>query len=203
VIPLWKQQISQGGPVTVTHPEATRYFMLIPESVQLILQAGALGNGGEIFVLDMGKPVKIADLAHDLIRLSGLSPGTDIKVEFIGMRPGEKLYEELLTEEEGLSKTLYEKIFVGKPQPIDRAAFHDSMERLREGVTRGDGQYLRGKLDVVVGCSLSGGNGASNIGSAVTRNLVAGANSLAVNPNAPVVHPNTNAAAGTGAGSHA
>ena len=110
VIPMWKQQIAGGGPVTVTHPEATRYFMLIPEAVQLILQAGALGNGGEIFVLDMGKPVKILDLANDLIKFSGLRPGQDIEIKFIGLRPGEKLYEELLTKAEGLTKTVYEKI---------------------------------------------------------------------------------------------
>jgi FlaA1/EpsC-like NDP-sugar epimerase len=151
VIPLWKQQISQGGPVTVTHPEATRYFMLIPEAVQLILQAGALGNGGEIFVLDMGKPVKILDLANDLIRFSGLSPGTDIEVQFIGMRPGEKLYEELLTEEEGLTQTSYEKIFVGKPQPIDREGLKNVMERLRAGSTAGDDPGLREELDKLVG----------------------------------------------------
>ncbi len=155
VIPLWKQQISQGGPVTVTHPEATRYFMLIPEAVQLILQAGALGNGGEIFVLDMGKPVKIVDLAHDLIRLSGLSPGVDIEVSFIGMRPGEKLYEELLTKEEGLSKTLYEKIFVGQPQPIDREALKTAMERLKNGAQAGADGELRDELDYLVGGSLS------------------------------------------------
>lgn len=154
VIPLWKQQISQGGPVTVTHPEATRYFMLIPEAVQLILQAGALGNGGEIFVLDMGKPVKILDLANDLIRFSGLSPGTDIEVEFIGMRPGEKLYEELLTEEEGLTQTSYEKIFVGKPQPIDREGLKSVMERLRAGASAGDDPALRNELDKLVGGSL-------------------------------------------------
>lgn len=151
VIPLWKQQISQGGPITVTHPEATRYFMLIPEAVQLILQAGALGNGGEIFVLDMGKPVKIVDLANDLIRFSGLSPGVDIEVEFIGLRPGEKLYEELLTEEEGLTKTVYEKIFVGQPQPINRDELNTVMERLRTGASQGDDPSLRDELDALVG----------------------------------------------------
>lgn len=154
VIPLWKQQIAQGGPVTVTHPEATRYFMLIPEAVQLIMQAGALGNGGEIFVLDMGKPVKILDLANDLIRFSGLSPGVDIEVQFIGMRPGEKLYEELLTEEEGLTQTTYEKIFVGQPQPIDREGFKTIVDRLKSGITSGDDQGLRTELDGLVGGSL-------------------------------------------------
>ncbi|MBX9670186.1 MAG: polysaccharide biosynthesis protein [Candidatus Obscuribacterales bacterium] len=151
VIPLWKQQISQGGPITVTHPEATRYFMLIPEAVQLILQAGALGAGGEIFVLDMGNPVKILDLANDLIRFSGLSPGVDIEVEFIGLRPGEKLYEELLTEEEGLTKTVYEKIFVGQPQPIDRNGLKNVMDRLKAGATAGDDGGLRQELDKLVG----------------------------------------------------
>lgn len=155
VIPLWKQQISQGGPVTVTHPEATRYFMLIPEAVQLILQAGALGNGGEIFVLDMGKPVKILDLANDLIRFSGLSPGTDIEVQFIGMRPGEKLYEELLTQEEGLTKTSYEKIFVGKPQPIDREGLQKVVDRLRTGAAAGDDPALRSELNQLVGGTLN------------------------------------------------
>lgn len=151
VIPLWKQQISKGGPITVTHPEATRYFMLIPEAVQLILQAGALGNGGEIFVLDMGKPVKILDLANDLIRFSGLSPGVDIDIEFVGLRPGEKLYEELLTEEEGLTKTVYEKIFVGQPQPIDRQSLQNSMDRLKQGSSTGDDLSLRDELDGIVG----------------------------------------------------
>lgn len=155
VIPLWKQQISQGGPVTVTHPEATRYFMLIPEAVQLILQAGALGNGGEIFVLDMGKPVKILDLANDLIRFSGLSPGTDIEVQFIGMRPGEKLYEELLTQEEGLTQTSYEKIFIGKPQPIDREGLQKVVDRLRTGAAAGDDPALRSELNQLVGGTLN------------------------------------------------
>ena len=115
VIPLFKKQIAHGGPLTVTHPEINRFFMTIPEAAQLVLQAGAFAEGGEIFVLDMGEPVKIYDLACDLIRLSGLEPNEDIKIEFVGLRPGEKLYEEVLTEEEGLNKTIHEKIFVGRP----------------------------------------------------------------------------------------
>ncbi len=114
VIPLFKKQIAQGGPVTVTHPEINRFFMTIPEAAQLVLQASAYAKGGEIFVLDMEEPVKIYDLACDLIRLSGFEPEEDIKVQFVGLRPGEKLYEEVLTEEEGLSRTVHEKIFVGK-----------------------------------------------------------------------------------------
>jgi len=118
VIPLFKKQIAHGGPVTVTHPEIERYFMTIPEAVQLVIQAGAMAKGGEIFVLDMGKPVKIVDLAKDLIRLSGFNPDVDIKIEYTGLRPGEKLYEELMLEEEGIRKTEHEKIFVGKSQSL-------------------------------------------------------------------------------------
>lgn len=119
VIPLFKKQIAKGGPVTVTHKEITRYFMTIPEAVQLVIQAGAYAKGGEIFVLDMGKPVKIYNLAENLIRLSGFKPGKDIEIKVTGLRPGEKLYEELLMSEEGLRKTGHEKIFVGKPGNID------------------------------------------------------------------------------------
>ncbi len=113
VIPIFKQQIARGGPITVTHPEMTRYFMTIPEACQLILQAGGMGRGGEIFILDMGKPVKIVDLARDLVRLSGLVPDEDIAIEFSGIRPGEKLFEELSFDAEKAAKTRHPKIFVG------------------------------------------------------------------------------------------
>jgi FlaA1/EpsC-like NDP-sugar epimerase len=114
VVPIFREQIARGGPVTVTHPEMRRYFMTIPEASQLVLQAGAMGKGGEIFILDMGEPVLIVDLAEDLIRLSGLRPNDDIEIKFTGMRPGEKLFEELSVEEEAAEKTLHSKVFVGK-----------------------------------------------------------------------------------------
>jgi FlaA1/EpsC-like NDP-sugar epimerase len=151
VIPLWRHQIAQGGPITVTHPEATRYFMLIPEAVQLILQAGALGAGGEIFVLDMGNPVKILDLAHDLIRFSGLRPGEDVAINFIGLRPGEKLHEELLTAEEGLAKTSYEKILVGKAQPIDSAMLSYTISQLLKDARIDNEPSIRTCLNSLVG----------------------------------------------------
>ena len=132
VILVWKNQIANGGPVTVTHKDAIRYFMLIPEAVQLIIQAAALSQGqGEIFVLDMGKPVKILDLAYDLIKFSGLRPDKDIKIEFTGLKPGEKLFEELLTNEEGLQKTLNEKILVGNPKPLTESQINEHLEKLK------------------------------------------------------------------------
>ena len=132
VIPLFKEQIEKGGPVTVTHKDIIRYFMTIPEAVSLILQAGAYAAGGEIFVLDMGDPVRIDDLARNMIRLSGFEPDVDIEVVYTGLRPGEKLYEELLLDEEGLEKTKNELIYIGHPIEFDETAFREGLESLRE-----------------------------------------------------------------------
>jgi len=138
VIQLFQQQIRQGGPVTVTHPNMVRYFMTIPEAVQLVIQAGALTRGGEVFVLDMGKPVKIVELARDLIRLSGLTPDEDIKILYTGVRPGEKLYEEILTNEEGISATRHNRIFVGRPADpgLDKLQF--MVRKLEQVMARKD-----------------------------------------------------------------
>lgn len=132
VIPTFKRQIANGGPVTVTHPDMVRYFMTIPEATQLVIQAGAMAQGGEIFILDMGKPVKIVDLAKDLIRLSGFEPEVDIKIQFTGIRPGEKLYEELLTTEEGTTSTKHSRIFVAKPNVIDVKLLEELTHIVRE-----------------------------------------------------------------------
>lgn len=130
VIPLFKKQIENGGPVTVTHKDIIRYFMTIPEAVSLVMQAGALAKGGEVFVLDMGEPVKIYDLAMKLIKLSGYIPNKDIKIEFTGLRPGEKLFEELLLASEGISKTKNKKIFIGKQKPFDLDIFSKNLDKL-------------------------------------------------------------------------
>lgn len=136
VIPIFKKQIEEGGPVTVTHPDIIRYFMTIPEAVSLVLQAGAYAKGGEIFVLDMGEPVKILDLATNLILLSGHKPNEDIMIKFTGLRPGEKLYEEMLMEEEGLQDTENKLIHIGKPIEIDEEAFLKELQDLEEHVVQ-------------------------------------------------------------------
>lgn len=142
VIPLFKKQIAHGGPVTVTHPDINRFFMTIPEAAQLVIQAGAMAHGGEIFVLDMGKPVKIVDLAKDLITLSGFNPGNDIKIEFTGLRPGEKLYEELLMNEVALTSTEHEKIHVEKPMNVDMNFIEESINEFKETLKENDKEKI-------------------------------------------------------------
>lgn len=130
VIPIFEKQIEKGGPITVTHPDIIRYFMTIPEAVSLVLQAGSNAKGGEIFILDMGKPVKILSLAENMIRLSGLVPYKDINIVYTGLRPGEKIFEELLMNEEGIAETQHEQIFVGKPMDIDEMTFLQQLKHL-------------------------------------------------------------------------
>ncbi len=150
VIPLFKEQIEKGGPVTVTHPDIIRYFMTIPEAVSLVLQAGTFAHGGEIFVLDMGKQVKIVSLAENLIKLMGYKPYTDIDIVFTGLRPGEKLYEELLMDEEGLKKTDNEKIFIGHQVQIDIPNFTAELEKMRKICFTNDKYAVIEQLKVLV-----------------------------------------------------
>lgn len=149
VIPLFKKQIAEGGPITVTHPDIIRYFMTIPEAVSLVLQAGAYAKGGEIFVLDMGEPVKIADLAKNLIRLSGFKVGEDIEIQYTGLRPGEKLYEELLMDEEGLQATDNNLIHIGKPIDMDEALFMRQLKELKAAAEK-DSKAIRQMVKEIV-----------------------------------------------------
>jgi FlaA1/EpsC-like NDP-sugar epimerase len=149
VIPIFTEQITRGGPVTVTHPEMKRYFMTIPEACQLVLQAASMGQGSEIFVLDMGEPVKILDLARDLIRLSGLLP-EEIEIRFTGLRPGEKLFEELSLKEENARKTHHPKIFIGRLHPQEWHMVNRQLQELQELVDDSDVGAVFRKLKEIV-----------------------------------------------------
>jgi len=150
VVPLFKKQIARGGPVTVTHPDMVRYFMTIGEAARLIIEAGALGDGGEVFVLDMGQPVKIMDLARDMIKLSGLKEGEDIRIEFIGIRPGEKLYEEPLTQIEGTTATRHQGIFLAQMEEVDKESLGRGIEELERLAWNRDVQAIKEKLKELV-----------------------------------------------------
>jgi len=151
VIPLFKEQLAEGGPLTVTDKEVIRYFMTIPEAVSLVLQAGAISNkSGEIFVLDMGEPVKIVTLAENLIKMSGLIPYKDIDIVFTGLRPGEKLYEELLMDEEGLRKTDNNKIFIGSPLKMDASRFFTDLLELKAVAYENNSEKLMEKIKTMV-----------------------------------------------------
>jgi len=150
VIPIFRRQIQDGGPITVTHPDMTRYFMTIPEAVQLVIQAAALSRGGETFILDMGQPVRIIDLAHDLIRLSGLEPEKDIEIRFTGIRPGEKLFEELSTIGEGIERTTHPKIFNGTYDPPHLPTLRAQLEPLDALCKASNPSAIRGALTQLV-----------------------------------------------------
>jgi FlaA1/EpsC-like NDP-sugar epimerase len=150
VIPLFNKQIAEGGPVTVTHKDITRFFMTIPEAAQLVIQAGSFAKGGEIFILDMGEPVKIYNLAKDLIKLSGFEPNEDIKIEVTGLRPGEKLYEEVLVSEEGIGKTAHDKIFVAKPASYNIGELKAKFQELNVLCEKGDDAGIVMRLQKIV-----------------------------------------------------
>jgi FlaA1/EpsC-like NDP-sugar epimerase len=150
VVPLFKQQIENGGPVTVTHRDVTRYFMTIPEASQLILEAASMGKGGEIFLLDMGTPVKIDDMARDLIRLSGFEPDVDIRISYIGLRPGEKLYEELITDGENIVSTSHEKIMVLRGDGCDQTILNAKIKELIQIAEDQNKEGIKKKLKEIV-----------------------------------------------------
>jgi FlaA1/EpsC-like NDP-sugar epimerase len=149
VVPIFRRQIARGGPVTVTHPEMTRFFMTIPEAVQLIIQAGAIGGRGQVYVLDMGDPVKITDLADTMIRLSGKEPGVDVPIEFVGARPGEKLHEELWAETETVSPSQHAAIMLVTRPPIDPGWLEDELDELARLVEAGETLELIGRLTTI------------------------------------------------------
>jgi FlaA1/EpsC-like NDP-sugar epimerase len=149
VIPIFRKQIARGGPVTVTHSEMTRFFMTIPEAVQLIIQAGAMGGRGQVYVLDMGEPVKITDLADTMIRLSGKEPGVDVQIEFVGVRPGEKLHEELWAETENVSPSQHEAIMLVTRPPIDPGWLEDELDELARLVDAGETLEAIGRLTTI------------------------------------------------------
>jgi FlaA1/EpsC-like NDP-sugar epimerase len=150
VVPVFKEQIARGGPVTVTHPDMQRYFMTIPEAAQLVLQAGTMGQGGEIYLLHMGEPVRIVDLARDMITLSGLRPGVDIDIVFTGIRPGEKLFEELSADGEEVSSTSHPKIGIWKHREFDREEVRRSTDRLLELAERNSPDEIVSELQRLV-----------------------------------------------------
>ncbi len=146
VIPIFKEQILKGGPVTVTHPDVTRYFMSIPEAAQLVMQAGAIGKGGEIFVLDMGEPIRIADLAKDMVRLMGLKVGEDLDIVYSGLRPGEKLHESLAADEERVEPTVHDKIMLVKSVNQDWKRFEDQLGGLIGDLNEGSAIQIKEEL---------------------------------------------------------
>jgi FlaA1/EpsC-like NDP-sugar epimerase len=150
VIPIFRKQIARGGPVTVTHPEMTRYFMTIPEAVSLVAQAGAIGDSGEVYVLDMGEPVKILDLARNMIRLSGKEPDQDVSIEYIGVRPGEKLHEELWNSGEEVGETVHPQIMRSAHPALDRAWLEQELAELERLVEEGDTLELVARLRAAV-----------------------------------------------------